>query len=559
MKKILITVCLLMLTLSAAWAVKARPGIKTVKQPDGSVIQIKIVGDENCHYTTDIYGNMLVKNDNGFYRLATADEVNQKMEEAKIAQRHKSYNGETGLSRALLTPCMGSPKLVVLLVQFPDRTSKITDPEILDKYMNSSELSTESRTNYRSVRRVYEESSFGKFSPVFEYHGPFTMPEPETYYAGTNGRQRFPQLVKDAVAAADSEVDFSKYDSDNDGYVDGVILMCAGTGQNETDNKNDIWPVSGSALCETNDGVYVYRACQTAELMQITDDKGNVTEERLDGNGTFCHEFGHMLGLPDLYTTNSAYQGEGSCRDNFGMEYWSMMDAGCYIGSSCRTMNLTAWEREILGWYDIKTLDQVPQDVTLKPLSQGGDAYRIINPENPSEYWILENRQRIPGTGDRYIYGHGMLITHVDYDESAFGNNDVNYDPNHPRMYIVAADGCLTSTYRPNLTLDEFYSDPFPGTAYSDAKKETFVPRTEFNDYNAYNGLVNLPITEITEDTQNHTVSFKFMGGGTSGITEKSVSYQTSPIYTLDGVRVGSHRSSLPHGIYIQNGKKFVK
>lgn len=552
MKRALHIICITLISISI-WAVKASPELKTYRQPDGSTIQVRLVGDENFHYFANIYGEMLIKRENGMFEKATAEEIKAKREEFARMNARKSYNDETLLRPALNTPSTGTVRIPVILVQFPEKESTYTDKESLDKYMNSSEISTTKYTNYRSIQKVFDDSSFGKFKLIFDYYGTYTTDESEAYYAGNNGRELFRSLIAEMVTKADPDINFADYDSNNDGYVDGVVLMCAGTGQNESHEPGDIWPCTTSVNVETQDGVTVYRCSQTAEMRIKKDTDGNITFKGLNGNGTFCHEFCHMIGLPDLYTTKTEWQQAGKGKDNYGMEVWDIMDSGCYMGDSYRTIDLSAWERELLGWYDIPTLEQKPQDVSLKPLSLGGDAYRIINPENPNEYWILENRQKIDG--DRYLYSHGLLISHVDYDYNAFGSNKINNEENHPRFYLIAADGKLTSTYN-ECTQADFLGDLYPGEV-----SDVFSPVREFNRYEAYYGEIDLPITDIKEDTETGTISFKFMGGAEpSGISTVSESKAIdNRIYSPDGQFVGTSRSALPHGIYMCNGHKFTR
>ena len=79
-----------------------------------------------------------------------------------------------------------------------------------------------------------------------------------------------------------------------------------------------------------------------------------------------------------------------------------------------------------------------PQTVrNLKPVSEGGVALRIKHSD--SEWLILENRQQ--KGWDKYIPGHGMLLTKIDYSYNIWENNTPNNDKSNLRIDIIEADG----------------------------------------------------------------------------------------------------------------------
>ncbi|MDO4160595.1 MAG: fibronectin type III domain-containing protein [Prevotellaceae bacterium] len=168
------------------------------------------------------------------------------------------------------------------------------------------------------------------------------------------------------------------------------------------------------------------------------------------GIGTFVHEFGHILGLADHYATDyseAQYVDPGT---------WDTMASGSYNNNSNTPPAFSAFERAELGWLDYTDLDvTVDSFVTVPELQASNMAYRITNPDDSNEYFILENRQQ---TGwDAYLPGHGMLVWHVDMDRTAWYGNTVNNDADHQRLDIVEADRTTGSNSYPG--------DPFPGTS----------------------------------------------------------------------------------------------
>ena len=160
------------------------------------------------------------------------------------------------------------------------------------------------------------------------------------------------------------------------------------------------------------------------------------------GIGTFCHEFGHVLGLPDLYSASySSTEHPGN---------WTLMASGSYNNNG---KTPSAYERYALGWITPKVIN--PADtVFVLPAISTNEAYMIkTNKEN--EYFLLENRQL--KKWDTYLPGHGMLVWHIDYNEYVWARNTVNDNSAHQYVDIEEADGIASDATRTG--------DPFPGTS----------------------------------------------------------------------------------------------
>lgn len=606
---------------AGAHAVKVRPGLTTVRQADGTTLCIKGFGNHDFSYCTTTDGVLLYQEGRTYYIagigndgmpystgvLAHEKEMRSETEARLAGMQDKALffsrmKENAAKAKALreplqdngtLLPHTGTPKVPVILVEFCDSTFKVPDPaKAFGKYLNAEELfnatdDPEMGRNYGSVKRYFKDMSFGKFAPEFDVYGPVTLDKPLKYYGGGNSAyENMNDLFKDACTAIDGETDFSQYDSNGDGYIDLVYIIYAGYSQSWGGNSTDcIHPKSGVLTNNIMlDGKTVYRYGVNNELNATPENQASLGL-LINGIGLFCHEFSHCMGLPDMYPTPGS---EAERCANQNLDYWDLMDAGEYTQDGYRPTEYTAWERERFGWMTIDTLDTAC-DVTLKTLAEGGKAYRILNDADDTgkEYYIVENVQR--KDWNRYLLGHGMLVYHVDYDDYNFslGGCKVNSVAGHPRMSLIAADGLFMPEYfvyevvdsgsmtgkaqTINKTLTDKYEgtyittdiyrkemqgDPFPGISTATELTDTSSPARA----TVYTGeLMGKPLTDIVEDTDAGTVSFKFMGGAPSGITTTETDDGKLHIYSLHGQSLGSDTGRLGKGIYIINKRKVVK
>ena len=610
---------LLALCANIAWAVKMHPDKRAIMQSDGTTLHIKGFGDHDFSYITTADGVLLYQDGTVFYiaevctdgTLASTGILAHDPQQRTAAETAAIEAQDTGLFASklpentqkgrlrrepmaqspTLLPHTGSPRVPVILVEFSDTPFTVDAPEeTFHKYLNATQLFTtaddaEMGMNYGSVKRYFTDMSFGKFSPDFDVYGPVKLSKPLKHYgSGNSAYENMDDLFADACTAVDAEADFSQYDSNNDGYVDLVYIIYAGYSQSIAGNSTDcIHPKSGTIAADiTVDGKRLLRYGVNNELNGTPADQ-EAYGLLINGIGLFCHEFSHCMGLPDMYPT------PGSVAErciNQNLDYWDLMDAGEYTMEGYRPTEYTAWERERFGWLAIDTLS-TPQDVTLSPLSAGGKAYRIINDHDNTgrEYYIVENVQN--KGWNEYLFGHGMLVFHVDYDDYQFslGGCKVNSTPGHPRMSVVAADGLFMPEYFAYTTItesgseqerlinlpltdkyggiyitadiytDELAGDPFPGIALKTELTDSSTPAAA-----VYTGnFINKPITEIKEHPETGTITFKFMGGNdATGIKSLPQGKYKPKIYYIDGRCAGTDPGALEKGIYIINRKKVV-
>ena len=604
-----------------AGAVKMKPGINIIKQADGTTITVRAYGDEDLSYFLASDGTLLYQEGTNFYiagvkadgtlystgvlahepSMRTIKEISAiKAQNAKAFYNSMETQAKANKVRRepmtpdnSLLPSLGKHKIPVILVEFSDVEFSVENPKAtFDKYLNGKELfnketDPEIGQNYASVAKYFKDMSFGKFEPEFEVYGPVNLGKPlATYGAGYSSQENMGLLLTDACTAVDDEVDFTQYDSNDDGNIDLIYIIYAGFSQSIAGNSTDcIHPKSGYlSLAKSFDGMDVKRYGVNNELNGTPADQAN--GPIINGIGLFCHEFSHCMGLPDLYPKSGSIA-EACINQN--MDYWSLMDAGEYTANGYRPTAYTAWERERLGWMEIGTLTG-PSNVELKSLDEGGAAFRIYNDKDETghEYYIVENVQN--NGWNKNLFGNGLMVTHVDYLSSQFslGGCKVNNTGGHPRMHVMAADGMFVPEYFLGSTIEDSYitflkehnadlvakyggqvfsiedykaeaaGDLFPGTSNATSLTDDSQPMKAWT----YNGeTMGKPITDITNDTEKGIVSFKFMGGGepVDGINEVTVNKTTdSRVYSISGTYMGNDINSLPKGIYIRNGKKVI-
>ncbi len=627
MKKELILIMLM--TAMTAGAVKMKPGTVKVRQSDGTMLTVRAYGDEDMSYFVATDGTLLYQQGTNFYiasvtkngtlkptTILAHDPITRSSKEAETARlqdRELFYSNiathakankvkrEPMAENSTLLPHIGKQKIPVILVEFSDVSFTVSNPkETFNKYLNGKELFNKTDDpemgyfttsgsficNHGSVARYFNDMSYGKFQPEFDVYGPIKMEKPlKDYGAGYSSQENMAGLLTDACTAVDDDVDFTQYDSNNDGNIDLVYIIYAGFSQSIVGNSTDcIHPKSGTlSLAKTFDGLNIKRYGVNNELNGTPDDQANGV--KINGIGLFCHEFSHCLGLPDLYPTTGS-TAEKTINQN--MDYWSLMDAGEYSRNGYSPTEYTAWERERLEWMNIETLTEAA-DVELKTLANNGKAYRIVNDNDPTghEYYIVENVQKEGWNASQL--GSGMMITHVDYDDYQFslGGCKVNSTPGHPRMTLMAADGMLVPEYFIGLTISESsdetlkeYNAPlvtkyngiyfdsklyrteaagdlYPGTANVTELTDTSAPMNAWT----YTGeTMGKPITDIAVDTETGIVTFKFMGGKTTGIQDINTDdAKDCRIFSISGTLMDKDLLSLPNGLYIKNGKKLLK
>lgn len=601
LKQLSLIVCLMLCSLTT-WAAKAESIPVQVRQADGSVITVILCGDEHINWYTTLDGVLLVQGvDNNYYigkveksgnliatqQLAHEALTRSQAERNLIAKQDKekffayvnkiaeesenAYNNspltrgpiiDSGYGGVPYFPHTGSPKALVILAEFQDTTFTIQDTKkVFTNYLMNEGHFSDTRygqnQNYKGVRGYFKDCSYGQFTPFFDVVGPIKLPRKHAIYGA--GNDRMDLLLADACATVDDLVDFAKYDANNDGIVDLVYIIYAGHSANYRNNKvSNIWPKSGTVtISDTFDGKSIRRYGVSNELNGS--DKTSKNNKKINGIGLFCHEFSHTLGLPDIY----AYHTDAENQDDQGMEFWDLMDGGTGVRGGRVPASYLAWEREVMGWMNIDELKKDSSIENLKSIDNGGKAYKIINPNNSNEYIVLQSMQKgawNQGWGDG-TYGKGLLAYRVSYPFNKVNVFDYpNNEKGKPRVIPIPADGKILAGKNATSYLE--YVNQHNGDLYPYNRIDYISGFKMFNGSILEKSIVNIKEND-GGDSNNNYVNFEFKNGLVpTGIQSLSIierSTSDNRIYTLDGRYVGTDASILPHGIYIQNNKKFVK
>ena len=396
-----------------------------------------------------------------------------------------------------------------------------------------------------SAWKYFYDSSNGHYDPQFDVVGPVTVSKNMAYYGKNNPSTNFDAapwtMVKEACTLVNDSVDFSLYDNDKDGYVDFVYVIYAGYGEADGGEENTIWPHSywlldAGITCKM-DGKYV-------DLYACGNEMDSYTDHHT-GIGTFCHEFSHVLGLPDLYETT----GYGTHKT---IGAWSILDYGPYSNDGNTPPAYSAYERFFMGWL-IPRLIVDAENVELEELQKSNSALLISstdqhnligNDPRPTTFYLLENRQQIGW--DEYLPGHGMMLTKVQYDYNKWLENAVNNSSSRMGVDLIEADGKTPNSRQSGY--DGKPGDLFPAGA------------TE------YLGITDHSIEQVLE--KDGVIYFKYKGGlddpnfGTK--VEDVATTQVLAIYNILGQKQTTvDVESLPRGTYVvvtaTGNKKIVK
>ena len=484
MKKIGL-IAVLSVMVCSVWAVPARRGGIVKTQPDGSQITVYQHGDEHFHWITNEKGEWLKMDNDGFYRVTEALSAEQ-VEARRVASSKRAAMAAYPLNVA--------PRGLVILVNFTD-VAFTTEKAEMDSMLTAVNYTRNYSYTYRgkqynirsqgSARQYFEDVSFGQYNPHFDVVGPVTISKEHSYYGKNNskGRDSKPEyMIEEACKLADTEcnVDFSQYDNDGDGFVDFVFVIYAGYGEADGGGANTIWPHAWNLLQAAG------RMCEVdgkkVDLYACGNELDNYSKTHT-GIGTFCHEFSHVLGLPDLYVTNTA--------SHTTMNEWDIMDYGPYNNEGNTPPAYSAYERFFLGWLQPRLITE-PENITLEELNssntalmitEGDSANLIGNDPNPTTFYMLENRQK--EGWDEHLPGHGMMLTKIQYNYNRWYQNTVNNSSSKMGVDLVEANGKANDSGKA--------TDLFPAGA------------------SEYLGITNHAIEGIEE--VDGVIKFKYKGG----------------------------------------------
>jgi len=484
---------LLLISLSPerTFAVAASPYPVQVDQPDRSTITIRIHGDEFLNWAT--CGDRLVsRGSDGFFyyadfkadgskelsgvravynNIALLDQTLTSVRPPAAAIEKARLARESAQAALIRTKAndefvkdpepfaTGSGTFLVILVEFQDTKFTTASPQqAFFNLLNQNGYNVNGATG--SANDYYFDNSRGDFDPQFVVAGPVTAKYNSAYYSGDDGTSYVKDLVVEATNAVDSQVNFAQFDHDGDGFVDNIFIFFAGRGQNDSEDPTTIWPHAWSlnSPYPNLDGKRVYRYACASELKT---NRADYTT-RFTGIGTFCHEFGHVLGLPDFYDTD--YENNGQAN---GLGNYSLMNSGNYLNNGNTPPYLTCMERYLLDWMTESDITSLGTSGFYQLAPVQNDVAYTSSPSTSGDYYLYEKRQH---TGwDAYIPGHGLMIYHVDTTlqyVSRWSNNKVNAYSDHECFDLIG-------------------DAPFPGTSGKTAFTSSTTPAAEDWKYNA--------------------------------------------------------------------------
>ncbi len=348
---------------------------------------------------------------------------------------------------------------IVILVQFTDNQMDSGSVATQTYQFDSVLFSDDYHNPTGSMTDFYLENSYGNFIVTGDIFGPYTMPWTYQWYVNDDyGTSRGRLLAADAVmAVADSVPNWRKYDANGDGYCDGLIIIHAGPGAEEGGIADRIWSHKGNiSPMITHDGVKI-----SAYTMNPEEFGGDTSPI-----GVFCHEFGHVMGLPDLY---DIYYAVGSN----GLGDWSIMASGSYNGNARTPSHFTAWSKAEMEFLTYQEIDENVRNAEFPCSELNPVAYRLQNDHSSCyEFWVVENRQQVGF--DVGLPSSGLCIYHV--DRHAPGPS--NCDPNWYHVALEQADG------KNDLAFGGSYGDAgdvWPGSTGAREFHDLTVPNTHTN------------------------------------------------------------------------------
>ena len=512
--------CSLIFTISFnrnSHAVPAYPHPIEFKQPDGTLITIQLKGDEKVNWAETLDGYTILVTKEGEYQYAVhnsdGDLVFSGIAVSPIDYRSKSEEDfiktlEKGLffsadqvkmlkqvwelkenKAAKSFPTTGEQTVLCLLMQTPDRQFVKTQAEF-DALFNQMNYTVDGATG--SFREFYLENSYGLLDVTVDVFGPYTAEHNMSHYAA-DARL----LVAEGVHLADDDVNYADYDVTGNGYVDGLYMIFAGYGQEAGGGPNTIWSHAWAVWPAIElDGTLIFRYACSPEL------RGN-SGSNITRIGVVAHEFGHTLGAPDFYDTDGntggAFAGTGN---------WDLMASGTWNNGGATPAHHNGFTKVYFYNWASATIINSPDHLVLNNAAEYDDSFYRINTTTTNEYFLLENREK--HLFDAHIPGSGMIIYHVHPDVmNASNSNSVNQT--HPqKMYPVAAN----ATSDPNSNPASYGNINHSSAAWTGLGGKTEFTDTSVPSSQSWAGNnTEKPITNISRNLVNKTVSFDFMGG----------------------------------------------
>ncbi len=496
---------------SGRQSVSASPDYFTFFQPDGTSFRARKSGDEFYHWMETEDGWTIAWNksrkryeyldageDGAFYFTALKvgvdnpsaawipKHVRQAPEIAKElwTQAKQTSLESAPLDQGALVHPTGTVKNLVILANFSDTTTTYTQADF-DGLFNTTGYSQHGANG--SVKDYYLEASYGSLVIDTTVSHWVTLPHTMAYYGANGGGidgndVRDKEMIEDAIAALEADgFNFAPFDVDGDEWIDSFSVIHQGRGEEAGGSPDTIWSHAGAINPVKVDGIWIGRYHTEPEIYG----------SELSTIGVICHEFGHILGLPDLYDTDQSSSGIGK---------WGIMATGCWNNSGRRPAHFCSWSKIKLGWISPNVLYSSRDTINITKLSGNPQAYKINSGMASNEYLLLENRQRTGNTFDDGLPYAGLLVYHID------NNRANNNDENNYMVGLLQADGRWDLE---NGTNRGDSGDPFPGSTNNRKLGPNTIPNT--NSY--YNGRTDIEISNISLPADMMSFSLSLSNG----------------------------------------------
>lgn len=540
MKKSILSLLVLLCTSISlnVYAVSAYPGLIEIKQPNGYILKVRMIGDEFHHQIESEDGYTLLYDKEGYLTLALYNKTGDLQasdirvynirdrrpsdeQKFKLVEKHAQFSelqlNKAKARRSAVTatrriakpkgPVIGQRKYLVVLMEFPDMRFKHTVAEF-DDLMNKTGYNVDG--NQGSVRDFYRENSFGQLELISDVAGIFTAKHEMAYY-GSNSQGIPSELAIEAIEAVASTYDLKQYDNDGDGYIDGFHVVFAGYGEEAGADPDCIWSHESTTtgLFFENDVIKMNTYSCTSELRGAS---GN----GMSYIGVVCHEIGHALGTPDFYDVD--YASSGGYYPGAGQ--WDVMANGSWNGDGACPAHFNPYTKI----YDFQwgTVVDGNRSVSIKLSDKSKDQFLRINTKKDGEYFLLEYRHQ--SGFDSQLPGHGLMIWHATDNLSKRSTNKLN-NTHMQQFYPIVANN---SFGLPNNSPQSYGNPnsnaaPFPGSGRNTEFTDETAPSMKSMD----GKNTGFPITNIDENTVDHYVLFDINGGEYGRAYDMSITDRT--------------------------------
>ncbi len=530
---------------SPAAADQASPGTFPLIQPDGSQIVARQWGDEWYHGFETAEGYTIVQRTDGYWvyarqksdgglrgsgqvaglgtpagprhlrdELAASAALEERTSsQARGSQRRDDRGSEVRVDQSVTqSPQIGTAPVLIILAQFTDRTSLGTTPAMWhDRFFGVG----------KTVADYYDKASRGALDlvPATETSGTandgvvgwVNLPMANPGWVGDKHQNDL--ASREAIIAAAPYVDFAAYDVDDDGVVTNtelhIVVVAAGleASYKGADPAHNVWAHRGELFPDdipNVDGTWVggWGYVQLGEIHGKPGDPSHVDHQAT--LGIIVHELGHDLGLPDLYDYDYDSEGVGKFSLMASGE-WGTLPTDQFLGQT--PVLLDGWSRATLGWITPDRVNGTSMRTLNAAAGATGSGLAVVLGQNPfgydwnwydragGEYFLVENRQPIPGSYDETLPGGGLLVLHI--EEASDDNTTVG-------ARIVDVEEADGLSELDGLTNEGDGGDLWPGTSDRRSFGAGTTPNSNWNDQT----LSGAAISSISDSGLAMTATF---------------------------------------------------